>query len=211
MKRMSVVLAIALGALGAGCTVTGTGTMRVSGGATVVYQEPPQPQIEQPKVERPGYLWVTGHWDWQSGQWQWIGGRWEAEHPGYAWTAGRWERRGNAWYWIEGRWVQANGTVEVRDHREGEGEGVEVRGGGDVVLDVNGDAPNVEPPAPKHEDYGAPRTGFVWIAGRWTWRRGTGWQWQDGHWDQARTNQSYVAGKWELRGRRWIWVEGHWQ
>lgn len=166
---------------------TATGTVRVHGGATVVYQEPPQPQVEK-VTERSGYIWVKGHWDWQNGQWQWIGGTWEKERTGSQWREGRWERRGNSWHWIAGEWIA----------------------GGAVVVNNNGDAdyPNEEPPAPQVENPGENR-GHLWIAGRWEWRGGR-WTWLAGRWEVERADERWTPGRWERKGARWVWVEGSW-
>ena len=54
-----------------GCPVQGNARLHAT--ATIVYQEPPQPQVEK-QIERPGYFWVKGRWDWKSNQWQWLDG-----------------------------------------------------------------------------------------------------------------------------------------
>lgn len=93
------VLAIVFGA--AACAAQATGTLSVSTG--MAYSQPPEP-LEERVVERPGFIWIKGHWDWRDNQWAWAAGRWEPDRAGYTWHEGRWERRGDAWHWIEGRW-----------------------------------------------------------------------------------------------------------
>lgn len=170
------------------------GTARVHAGATVVYQEPPQPQVEKVN-ERSGFLWVKGHWDWQNGQWAWIGGHWEPERTGSQWREGRWERRGSSWHWVPGEWIA--GSVVVG--------GGAVGGGGGQVSEY----PDREPPAPQVENYD-PRPGHVWIAGRWEWKGGK-WAWSAGRWESARDEEDWKPGRWERQGARWVWVEGTWE
>jgi hypothetical protein len=78
-------------------------------------------------------------------------------------------------------------------------------GGGTVVISA---WPTAAPPALRVETM-APRSGFIWITGRWDWRNGN-WAWVDGHYERERANQAWIAGRWELQGNRWIWVEGRW-
>jgi hypothetical protein len=204
-------LALVAGIAAPACMASGTATVGVET-TPVVYQQPPEPQIETQTVERPGFLWVKGRWDWRANQWTWIGGHWEARRAGYAWTEGRWERRGNAWHWIDGQWTA---SAEVTppplgppgDHFEStvpppaNGDGGAVVSGG-VYVDI-------EPPAPRVENRGPVQAGFVWISGRWQ-RQNNQWQWVDGHWERERRDQVWVEGRWDRQGRRWMWVEGHW-
>lgn len=240
MTRTSLIvafgLALSAGIAAPGCAVRGSGYVGVSS-TPVVYQEPPQPQVEQVST-RPGHLWVRGRWDWQNGQWQWIGGHWERERAGYAWNEGRWERRGNSWHWIDGTWG-ASGTVMVNDGGGANGWQPNTQGpanGGAPPADnnppnnggtgwqpnthgpANGGAPpavgggmypTVAPPPMRVENYGAARSGFTWVSGRWAWRSGN-WAWEDGHWERERANQMWVAGRWELQGNYYVWVEGRW-
>jgi hypothetical protein len=182
-------LAIALASTA--CQVQGTA--RVHAGATVVYQEPPQPQVERVN-ERTGFLWVKGHWDWQNGAWAWVGGHWEKERTGSQWREGRWERRGSAWHWVPGEWI--GGAVV----------GVDVRGGGGGTVTV--DYPTEEPPAPEREEQ-AYRPGQVFIQGRWEWKGGK-WAWSPGRYEAERPNQSWNPGRWSRQGARWVWVDGEW-
>jgi hypothetical protein len=182
MKIQHVLFSLAI-ALVPACAVQGSA--RVHTGATVVYQEPPQPQVEKVN-ERAGYIWVKGHWNWQNGQWAWVGGHWEKERTGSQWREGRWERRGSSWHWISGEWI----------------------GGGSVVVNTNDDYPSQDPPAPQVENPGENR-GHIWITGRWEWKGGR-WVWQAGRWERARDDAHWVDGKWDKKGGRWVWVEGSW-
>jgi WXXGXW repeat (2 copies) len=183
MKPANVLFGLAI-ALGSACTVSGT-----VHGMTVVYQEPPQAQVER-VGSNPNHVWVTGHWDLNpsNGQWAWIRGHWERERPGSRWQEGRWERRGNAWYWIEGTWV--GGVVGGR-------------------ATVSSEYPTEGPPPPRTEDYGAPRPQEVWISGRWDWKSGT-WEWVAGHWEAERPHEVWSPGRWEQQGGRWTWIDGAW-
>jgi hypothetical protein len=223
----TLAFATAIAAVAPACTLHASGRLRP---AVVVYDQPPPPR--QVVVEsRPGYIYVEGRWDWQNNNWVWVDGHYERQRMGHAWEQGHWERRGNAWHWIEGRWVaggsmEGSGGVIVRDHRDqtpppADTGGVIVRdhrdqsppptGGGVVVRDHRQmDYPTEAPPPAQAENPGAGQAGYVYIAGRWDWRRGDGWVWTPGHWERGRARQAWQAGYWELRGDRYIWVEGRW-
>jgi hypothetical protein len=185
----TLVFALAVGVTVPSCVVRGSA--RVSGGALVVYDAPPEPQYEEVTV-RPGYVFIHGRWNWQGGRWVWMAGHWERERSGYQWERGQWVRRGNSWHWVEGRWIVhsgggghvggggsttvitdpggGGGTV-VRDHRGGGG------GGGGATITV-GQYPTAPPPALQVENV-TPRRGYIFVAGRcvgmmgfWAWVRG---------------------------------------
>ena len=128
MKNLLVTLLLSGAALG-GCMVSGEA--HVAGPAIVVESDPPPPRYEA-VVVRPGFVWITGHWNWNGGQWVWLSGHYERERAGYAWEPGRWEMRGNRHVWVEGTW-RASATPAVRDHREDRRE--ERRDDGPVVRD----------------------------------------------------------------------------
>jgi hypothetical protein len=220
-------LAAAIATVTPACRLTATGRVRP---AVVVYEQPPPPRPVQ-VAPRSGYIYIEGRWNWQNGNWVWADGHWERDRSGYGWEQGRWERRGDAWHWVEGRWVaggSAGGGVVVRDHRSDPtpdptpppSGGVVVRdhrtpnpppSGGVVVRDHRqNDYPTEAPPPAQAENPGAGQSGYVWIAGRWDWRRGDGWVWTAGHWERAKAKQMWEPGHWEQRGDRYIWVEGRW-
>lgn len=227
--RLIVALGLALGAgiAAPACVVRGSGYVGAST-TPVVYQEPPQAQVET-VTSRPGYLWVHGRWDWQNGQWQWVGGHWERERAGYAWSEGRWERRGNSWHWIEGTWSVSTATTTTAPDYNPNGNangwqpnphgpantrdnvGATSSGGGaSVNVTVSGGMyPTSAPPPVRVENYGSPRSGYLWVAGRWDWKNGN-WAWVDGHWERERANMMWVPGRWELQGNYYVWVEGRW-
>ncbi|MEJ7602883.1 MAG: hypothetical protein WKG01_33655 [Kofleriaceae bacterium] len=219
------------------CVVRGSGSMSATS-TPVVYTEPPADQQESIEV-REGHVWVRGRWDWQNGQWTWIGGHWERERAGYAWQHGRWERRGSSWHWVDGRWyagASGGGSIDTstspgglgvtdgagprHDHhpvdqqpRPPRGDtstapgGVTVSGG--TNLTPRPRYPTAPPPAPRTENFGPSRSGFIWVSGRWDWQNGS-WAWVDGHWERARANASWIAGRWELQGNYYVWIEGRW-
>ena len=63
------------------------------------------------------------------------------------------------------------------------------------------------PPPPQHETY-QPRSGYVWVTGRWDWQGR--WVWTAGHWERERAGQAWADGRWEQRNNNWVWVEGTW-
>ena len=67
-----------------------------------------------------------------------------------------------------------------------------------------------EPPPPRVA-YIEPRSGYVWVDGRWVWDDyGREWVWYDGYWVPEQPGYYYVAGRWDLRGDRYIWVQPRW-
>lgn len=65
-----------------------------------------------------------------------------------------------------------------------------------------------EPPPPRYVHV-QPRSGFIWIQGRWDWR-GNQWVWIDGHWERERARHVYQPGRWERRAQGHVWIEGRW-
>lgn len=211
-------LAVSAGIAAPACTMRGSGYVGVQT-TPVVYQEPPAPQVETVSA-RPGYVWIRGRWDWQNGQWAWVGGHWERERVGYGYSDGRWERRGNSWHWIEGSWTVTTTTTTTGDpynnggadpnwqpNSTGPAGGPNSRGGNVTVS--GGMYPTQAPPPVRVENFGAPRAGYLWVAGRWDWRNGN-WAWIDGHWERERANMQWYPGRWELQGNYYVWVEGRW-
>jgi hypothetical protein len=65
------------------------------------------------------------------------------------------------------------------------------------------------PPEPQYEAAPAPRAGYVWVRGRWTYQSGR-WVWTQGYWQRERVGYVWVHGHWERRGGRHHWVAGRW-
>jgi hypothetical protein len=65
----------------------------------------------------------------------------------------------------------------------------------------------IAPPAPRYEVVPAPRSGYVWAPGVWTWNGGQ-YVWRAGHWVDARPGYRYVPERWEP-----YWADGrqHWR
>lgn len=150
---------------------------------------PPAPQPEKIGTRR-GFIWVSGRWDWRNGDWAWTAGHWERERAKLTWQEGRWENKGGQWVWVEGSWVAAAPAVVVAPP---------------VVV---AQFPTAAPPALQVETV-APKSGFVWVRGRWDWKAGK-WEWVAGHWERERANQRWIDGRWESKNNQWIWVEGSW-
>lgn len=67
------------------------------------------------------------------------------------------------------------------------------------------------PPRPTivERQYASPGSGYVWVAGRNTWRDGR-WVWVSGGWVRPpQPNAIYVEGRWDERSRNW--TESHWE
>ncbi len=67
----------------------------------------------------------------------------------------------------------------------------------------------VEPPPPRSEVVD-PRSGFVWIAGRWNLRGGQ-WVWTSGHWERERAGYRWRAATWQRCGDEFGLVLGAWE
>lgn len=95
--------ALSLGAL-AGCYAEGDA--RVVGPAPAVAvevdAEPPPPQ-QRVIVERPGFVWIAGHWYRGGGRWVWHPGYFEHARVGYRWAPGHYGARHA---WVEGHWAR---------------------------------------------------------------------------------------------------------
>jgi len=67
-----------------------------------------------------------------------------------------------------------------------------------------------DPPAPQ-EEVVVTRPGYIYVHGNWRHDRGR-WEWNGGHYEQARTNQRYVEGRWQRRSNhQHVWVQGGWR
>lgn len=104
----ALALATALG----GCTLRARGYVRAP--VLVIVEEEPPPPRRVLVVQRPGHLWIEGHWARDGGRWRWTDGYYERTRPDHDWVAGRWERRGSGHVWLSGRW-QARGRARPRD------------------------------------------------------------------------------------------------
>ena len=66
--------------------------------------------------------------------------------------------------------------AQVRDHRHDPPPAAQAESG-----------PREAPPAPREERHEARREGFVWVGGRWDWRRHEHkWDWLPGHWEREK-------------------------
>lgn len=162
---------------------------------------PPAPRETQRPSPRAGYVWVEGRWEWSNGDWQWTSGHWERARTGFEWESGRWEQQGDRYVWVDGRWVEVhvNAGPKVRDHRRGQA--------GEPPGHARG--PTSPPPAPRDANRPAPRSGYVWVEGRWQWNNGN-WDWVNGHWERARTGYVWQPGRWEAQGGVYVWIDGEW-
>lgn len=73
------------------------------GEAYLVDTAPPPPRHEV-VIERPGYVYVYGHWARRGAGWHWQDGHYERARRDQVYVRGRWERRGNSHVWIQGGW-----------------------------------------------------------------------------------------------------------
>jgi hypothetical protein len=76
-----------------------------------------------------------------------------------------------------------------------------------VAADIFADMP---PPAPRVENMGHPRDGYVWAAGHWEWHDST-YRWVSGVWIVAHGKSRWIADQWEPNGSQWQFVPGHWE
>src|SRR5262245_17695382 len=62
-------------------------------------------------------------------------------------------------------------------------------------------APRDAPPPPREERHEVRREVFVWVGGRWYWRRRDHrWEWLPGHWERERRGHRWREARWEQRG-----------
>lgn len=182
------------------CVVRAQGHVRARPAVYVVDEAPPPPRYRT-VAPRAGHIWVRGNWEWRGNQWVWVDGRWERERSGYSFEPGHWEQRGNRWHWIEGRWVAGGGGRH--EHTQPVAENPPPRH--EHVVGY----PTAPPPAPRETNRPNPRSGYIWVEGRWQWSNGD-WQWSNGHWERARAGLDWEVGRWERQGDRYVWVEGRW-
>jgi hypothetical protein len=71
---------------------------------------PPAPRYER-HVERPGHVWINGHYTHVNGQYIWNAGRFERERAGYRWREPRWEIRDGVYVRVEGEWYAPGPTI----------------------------------------------------------------------------------------------------
>ena len=67
----------------------------------------------------------------------------------------------------------------------------------------------IAPPGPRVEVVPAPRAGYVWAPGYWSWRDGRH-VWVGGHWVKERHGMHWHPSRWVERDGRWHLVPGGW-
>jgi len=71
--------------------------------------------------------------------------------------------------------------------------------------------PREAPPTPREERHDARREGFVWVGGRWEWRRREHkWDWLPGRWEREKHGHKWREARWEQHGDEWVLVDGGW-
>lgn len=65
------------------------------------------------------------------------------------------------------------------------------------------------PPPPRYERVPAPRHGYVWAPGYWSWE-GRRHVWLEGHWEAERPGYVYQRPEWVREGDGWRFSEGGW-
>jgi hypothetical protein len=101
---LAAAVANLVGTLAVGCTAQSDAHVVVAPAPAVVEvdSEPPPPQREV-IVERPGFVWIGGHWYRGGGRWIWHAGYFEHAREGYRWEPGHY---GPRHVWVEGHWVR---------------------------------------------------------------------------------------------------------
>ena len=67
----------------------------------------------------------------------------------------------------------------------------------------------VAPPPPRAEVVPAPRVGYVWAPGYWSWHRHNH-VWVSGHWIHHRRGYHWTPEHWEEHHGHWRFEPGHW-
>ncbi len=78
-----------------------------------------------------------------------------------------------------------------------------------INLQLNVPTIQVAPPPPQAEFVPAPRPGFVWSRGYWSWQGGQH-VWVPGHWIEEHPGQHWIPEHWAQRGPNYVFVPGHW-
>jgi hypothetical protein len=78
-----------------------------------------------------------------------------------------------------------------------------------AAVNINIDL-GVAPPAPRYEVVPAPRSGYTWAPGYWSWE-GQRHNWAPGRWIEARPGSYWVADRWEPRDGRHHFKPGRWE
>ena len=76
-----------------------------------------------------------------------------------------------------------------------------------VSLDIVIHTP---PPPVRVEVVPAPRPGFVWAPGYWTWD-GHHHIWSAGHWEAERPDHHFVPAQWVDTPGGWRFIPAHWE
>lgn len=166
--------------------------------------EPPPPRDDWQPEGREHWIWVRGHWFWRDG-FVWRRGYWLRRH----WERGEWEQP--AWHERDGRWHFRPGHWR---EREAEAAPPPREDHEEVVLED--DSPEVEvavrdePPRPREEFVPAPRPGYVWVHGHWTWNHG--WVWRRGYWVRRQHEDDvWVDAHWSFSDGQWHFIPGRWR
>ncbi len=142
-------------------------------------QAPPSLRDERP-TNRPGFVWVRGHWDWNNGRWDWNPGHHERTRAGKRWRDVRWELNNGVWVRVDGDWDD------------------EVAAG-----------PTKPPPPPPPNAIGRVNPGEQWIPGFYEWRNFQ-YVWKPGTVAAFRPGYRFEPGQWTLRGHHYEWTDGKW-
>lgn len=67
----------------------------------------------------------------------------------------------------------------------------------------------IAPPALRVETVPAPRSGYVWAPGYWSYGH-RHYNWRRGHWVRARHGYNYNPPRWEQDGNRWRYHREEW-
>src|SRR6185503_8072893 len=80
-----------------------------------------------------------------------------------------------------------------------------------IQRDRHESGPREAPPPPREERHESARRGFVWVGGRWDWRRREHrWEWVPGRWERERRGKRWRDARWEQRGDEWVLIDGEW-
>ena len=71
--------------------------------------------------------------------------------------------------------------------------------------------PGVEiaPPPARHESAPAPRNGYAWVPGYWSWANHRHF-WIGGHWERERRGYHWMRHRWVQHDGRWFLRQGGW-
>ncbi len=106
---LACAVAFSCGSAGSSRNPPPPGVRGETGHREVVVRYAPPPPLRGVRVvveRRPGFVWVTGHWEYSSlaRRYVWVPGHYIQARPGHGYRPGLWKRTPRGWVWVPPRW-----------------------------------------------------------------------------------------------------------